>query len=77
MIEKKRSHSQFSIPALITVPCNFIVNNNGVMSADKTPKYDPETSVLKYRIGDGSRLNKEDFLLLSSAFFDEIESKFV
>jgi len=32
--------------------CNSMMNNNNMMCADKTIKFDPATSVLKYRVGD-------------------------
>jgi hypothetical protein len=57
--------------------CNSIMNNNNIMCADKTIKYDPAKSVLKYRIGDEIKLNEADFTLLSSAFFAEIERKYL
>jgi hypothetical protein len=56
--------------------CNSMRDNDGVMAADKTIKMDPATSVLKYQVGDEIKLNAEDFLLLSKAFFAEIESKY-
>jgi len=33
--------------------------------------------VLKYQVGDEIRLSRKDFLLLSGAFFAEIESKYL
>jgi hypothetical protein len=57
--------------------CNSMMNNNNRMGADKTIKYDPAKSVLKYRVGNEIKLNEPDFILLSSAFFAEIESKYL
>ena len=44
-----------------------MMNNNGVMCADKMIKFDPVKSVLKYRVGDEIKLHEADFILLSSA----------
>ena len=57
--------------------CNSMMSDNTIMCADKTIKYDPAKSVLKYRVGDKIRLNEADFILLSAAFFAEIESKYL
>jgi hypothetical protein len=57
--------------------CNSMMNNNNMMCADKTIKFDPTKSVLKYRIGAEIKLNEADFMLLSSAFFAEVESKYL
>jgi hypothetical protein len=47
------------------------------MCADMCIKLSPEKSVLKYHAGDEIKLTEADFVLLSSAFFAEIESKFL
>lgn len=57
-------------------PTNAQLPNNK-MSADKTIKYDPVKSVLKYRAGDEIKLSEADFVRLSSAFLAEIESKYL
>jgi hypothetical protein len=57
--------------------CNSMMNNNNMMCADKTIKFDLTKSVLKYRIGAEIKLNEADFMLLSSAFFAEVESKYL
>jgi len=56
---------------------NAILRNQGILAADKTIRYKPETSVLKLRIGDEVRLDEARFLLLAKAFFAEIEQKFL
>jgi hypothetical protein len=57
--------------------CNSLMNDNGIMSADKTIKLDSANSVLKYQVGDEIKLNESDFVALSSAYFAEIESKYL
>ena len=49
--------------------CNSIMNNSTKMCADKTIKYNPAKSVLKYKVGDEIKLNEADFLLIFKAFF--------
>ena len=56
---------------------NSIINNGGMMCADKTIKYDPAKSVLKCRVGDKIALNEADFTRLASAFLAEIEAKYL
>jgi hypothetical protein len=54
-----------------------LMNNNHKMSMDKTIKYDPAQSVLKYEEGKEIKIGEADFVLLSKAFFTELESKFL
>ena len=56
---------------------NSMMNNNNKMCADKTIKFNPAKSVLKYQVGDEIKLNKAGFFQLSNAFFAEIESKYL
>jgi hypothetical protein len=56
--------------------CSSILGNHGILAADKTIKYKPETSVLKLEIGDEIRLDEERFGRLLEAFFSELEQKF-
>lgn len=72
-IEKKDGNPLNEVRML----CNSMMNNNNMMCADKTIKYNPAKSVLKYRVGDEIKLNEADFILLSSAFFAEIEGKYL
>jgi len=57
--------------------CNSILQNHGVMAADKTIKYNPAKSILKLQVGHEIKLTESDFVLLFTAFFAEIEAKFV
>ncbi len=57
--------------------CNSILQNHGVMSADKTIKYNPSKSILKLQIGEEIKLTESDFVRLFRAFFAEIETKFM
>ena len=57
--------------------CNSIMNHDAVMSTDKTIKYDPAKSVLKHKIGEEVKVNEKGFMLLSAAFFAEIENKYL
>jgi hypothetical protein len=41
--------------------CNSLLQNRGVLSADKTIKYDPEKSVVKMRIGHEIKLTESVF----------------
>ena len=54
-----------------------MMNNNDILCADTTIKYNPAKSMLKHRVGDEIKLNEADFILLSSAFFAEIERKYL
>ena len=60
--------------------CTSLLQNHGVMCTDKTNnktiKYSPEKSVVKLKIGDEIKLTESAFVLLSRAFFAEIETKF-
>jgi hypothetical protein len=55
---------------------NAIMENESRLSADKTIRYKPETSILKFEVSDEIRLNTDDFGRLSAAFFDEIEKRY-
>ena len=61
----------------VRVLCSSIMNNDGVVAADKTIKLKSASSVLKHEIGDEIKLSEQDFVQLSQAFFAELESKFV
>ena len=61
----------------VRVLCNSMTSHHSTMTADKTIKLDPDESVLGYRVGDKITLSETDFLLISKAFFAELERKFV
>jgi hypothetical protein len=67
-IEKKDGNPLNEVGIL----CTSILNNDGVLCADKTIKYDPTKSVLKYKLGDEIKLSVADFELLASSFLTEI-----
>ena len=56
--------------------CSSLLTNDGVLAADKTIKYTPETSVLKLRVGDEIRLDDAQFHRLLEAFLAGIEKRF-
>lgn len=60
----------------VRVLCNSLLNNGGVLAADKQIKLDPAKSILKYQVGDEIKLSEADFVLLAKAFFAEIESRY-
>jgi len=57
--------------------CNAILENEGLMAADKTIKYDAAKSVTKIALGQPVRLTEANFAPLSRAFFAEMEKRFV
>jgi hypothetical protein len=61
----------------VRILCNSMMNNNNIVAADNTIRFNPAKSVLKYQPGDEIRLTEEKFVQLSSAFFDEIETKYL
>jgi hypothetical protein len=56
--------------------CSSLLQGGGVMTADKSIKFDPAKSILKLRIGDEIKLSEADFVVLSRAFFAELEARF-
>jgi len=60
----------------VRVLCNSVLQNGGVMIADKTIKLNPAKSVLKLQVGDKIALTEADFARLSKAYFAEIKSRF-
>jgi hypothetical protein len=60
----------------VRVLCRSIMENDGVMAADKSITLSPATSVLKHAVGDRIGLTPSDFALISEAYFAEIERRF-
>ena len=72
----------------VRVLSDSMLNNNSIMTSgivskssqmrfNKAIKLAPEQSVLKYQVGDEITLTEADFLLLSKAFFEELERKYL
>ena len=57
--------------------CNSILQNGGIMTADKTIKMVPEKTVLEIPFGAEIKIDRARFVAISKAFFTEIESKFL
>ena len=53
-----------------------LLQNGGILAADKTIKYDPAKSVLGLKIGDAIEIDEHGFERLSMGFFAEIQAKF-
>lgn len=58
------------------VLCNSLMDNDGVMAADKTIRMKPADLLLKYEAGDEISLGEGDFRRLARGFFAEIESRY-
>jgi hypothetical protein len=54
-----------------------LMNNDGVLRGNSAIKYDPGQSILQLQIGDPIKLTASDFERLSSAFFEDLERKFL
>ncbi len=61
----------------VRVLCNSIMQSGSTLAPDTTIKLNPAKSVLKLEIGDDIRLSGDDFARLSTAFFAELERKFL
>ncbi|MEO7720026.1 MAG: hypothetical protein ABIY70_27875 [Capsulimonas sp.] len=57
--------------------CSSVLQNQGVLTADKTIKYNSAKAILKIEIGQEIELTEADFVRLSQAFFTEVEVKFL
>ncbi|MDX6256673.1 MAG: hypothetical protein QOJ11_3007 [Frankiales bacterium] len=54
-----------------------LMNNDGILRGNSVLKYAPEQSVVKLKVGDRIRLTADQFDRLSTAFFAEMEAKFL
>jgi hypothetical protein len=61
----------------VRIVCDSLLNNNGILRADKQIKLTPERSVVKLHVGDPISLTEADFERLSAAFFAELERRFL
>jgi len=61
----------------VRILCTSILNNGGTVAPDSTIKYVPAKSVLGLQIGDLISLSSDQFVALNSAFFAELERKFL
>ena len=57
--------------------CDALMHNNGRLAADRSIKWRSENTVLGYEIGDEVSLTTADFSRLSTAFFADLESKYL
>ncbi|HEY8787617.1 MAG TPA: hypothetical protein VIM10_00570 [Actinopolymorphaceae bacterium] len=57
--------------------CDSLMNNDGILRGSNVVKLIPEQSGVKLHVGDPIRLTEDDFDRLSSAFFVELERKFL
>ncbi len=57
--------------------CDSLMKENGVFTKSTVIKMDPETSVLGLEFGDTIALTAPEFERLSTAFFAELEAKFL
>ncbi|MGI8803987.1 MAG: hypothetical protein ACR2KV_17800 [Solirubrobacteraceae bacterium] len=57
--------------------CESLMNNDAVLRGNNVIKYVPEQSVVKLNLGDRIRLSAGEFERLSSAFFAELERRFL
>ena len=61
----------------VRVLSDSLMENNGVLRADKSIKLSPAKSVLGCQAGDEIKLKEADFVRLSEAFFAEIEGRYL
>jgi hypothetical protein len=57
--------------------CESLMNNRGILRVGNVIKFIPEKTVLKLRPGDAIALSLEDFERLSTAFFEQVQKRFL
>ncbi len=57
--------------------CESLINNDGVLRGNNVVKYVPAGSVVKLELGDRIHLTRDQFDRLSTAFFAELEQRFL
>ena len=57
--------------------CESLLNNDGVFRGNSVVRYDSEQSVLTYKVGDTISLSAGEFEQLATAFFQELERRFL
>lgn len=57
--------------------CDSLINNGGVLRGNNVVKYVAEDAVVGLQVGDEIKLGASEFEGLASAFFAELERKFV
>ncbi|WP_314585643.1 hypothetical protein [Paenibacillus terrigena] len=73
-IDDCRQNAQQQVAAYNSLAAAIGATNQ---KTDKTIKYKPDKSILKYNLDDVIKLSKDDFLHLAETFFADIERKFL
>ena len=61
----------------VRILCKSIMHHQGIFTEDSSIDYDAAKSVLKYRFGDAIHITEAGFIKLSTAFFADIEAKYL
>jgi hypothetical protein len=64
-------------PNVVELIAESLMHRGGVFTTNNVIKYIPDASVLGLKDGDRIRLSADDFQRLSTAFFADLERKFV
>jgi len=60
----------------VRMMCTSLLENGGVLAADRQIRYTPEGSVLGLAVGDAVVVDEPGFRRLADAYFAEIEARF-